>query len=144
MMFHLPTGPRSVVDFIFTPDAAPTAVVTTGNQQGTVYRTDDQVMIARELFVDLETTSTTLTITVQVSDRYAGDSDRPTLGAVSAWTTIGTIALGTTGFGTQSGSTKALNLFEIPANRFMRMNVDVVTGAPAGLTVTLRCTRALA
>ena len=142
-MFHLPTGPRSVVDFIFTPDAAPTAVVTTGNQQGTVYRTDDEMMFAKELFVDLETTSTTMTITVQVSDRYGGSDNQPVLGSVTSWTTIGTIALGSTGVPANSASTKELSLFEIPANRFMRMNVDVVTGSPAGCTVTLRCTRAL-
>ena len=126
-------GGSTVAQYYWAPDAAPTATVTIGDQQGNVYHSSTLVETATKLYVDAETApdASGLPITIQYGDTNDLDT-------VTVWTEIITYTLSSEKTASSTSFTNA----SIPPDRLLRMNVGIIVGTPADVTITLVVTRA--
>ena len=112
--------------FVWSPDAAPAAVITAGNQQGNLYNSGPDGCIVENIIVHAETAPGALGLPITI--QY-GDSQL--LQNVVNWTTIVTYTLSSVQSGTSAVAAS------VPANRIMRMNVGTIVGSPADVTISL-------
>lgn len=126
--------PYSIVDYVFTPDAAPAAVIVAGDQQGNIYHSGPNPETAFRLLVDAETApgASGLPVTIEYGDTNDLDT-------VASWTTIATYTLSSEKSNLQDSMTNA----SIPANRLIRGNWGTIVGTPKDATATLRVKRPL-
>jgi hypothetical protein len=111
--------------FVWQPDAAPTAIVTTGNEQGG-YHHSGAGFTATKVWVDCKTAPGVNGLTVVL--QYADTDDLDT--AVN-WTQIVSMTLSS-----ERSKSQVLSV-AVPANRVMRMNVSTADATVRGVSVGL-------
>ena len=137
-------GGYSVHQYIFTPDAALGAAISTGDQQGSVYVSGPGNEIVKRIVSHCETAPLTSNARWQIE--YASTATGNAyedLNAISAWTEIDLFdhTFGATNLTIISTS---FSVGFIPSRRAIRFNIELAGGTPAqNVTVIMEVLRPL-